>query len=217
MFPETQEPPLEDDAYSIAMIAAFRLIMGKIASWQSPAKFIGGAAGESFSGFVQIAEKMFAGTAEENTKRVLDVLRAFPTSPQLFGNNDFTFKTLGFMTPFLTRFLIGDCTTESYEAEDGTRGSKVVIERCRYLQEAKCKGLCVGICKKPTEAFFNDDLKIPMTLEPNFTDCSCALVWGKAPVEKTIFEEDLTCFDVCGLSKSAGTSCCPLVQKTYAD
>ena len=50
--------------------------------------------------------------------------------------------------------------------------SKVVIERCRFLDASSCKGMCTGLCKAPSEAYFAS-IGLPLSMTPNFTDGSC--------------------------------------------
>eukprot|EP00747_Dinoflagellata_sp_TGD_P056766 gnl/TRDRNA2_/TRDRNA2_150275_c0_seq1.p1 gnl/TRDRNA2_/TRDRNA2_150275_c0~~gnl/TRDRNA2_/TRDRNA2_150275_c0_seq1.p1 ORF type:complete len:394 (+),score=46.71 gnl/TRDRNA2_/TRDRNA2_150275_c0_seq1:50-1231(+) len=217
-FPDEQKSLRADGLYDIAMIAAFRLVMGRVVGWQSSAKFFGGEPGESYSGLLQETFKLLEqtkGSSAEATEKILSVFRAFPTSPQLMGANEISYRILGFLTPFLMRFLVGDCTTQ-YGEQDGVRGSKVTIDRCRFLEESKCKSVC-GLCKQATEVFFNKDLNIPMTLEPNFDDCSCTLVWGKAPKDD-LSMQDVRCYDACSRMriKSSKSSMpgCPLVAES---
>lgn len=45
-------------------------------------------------------------------------------------------------------------------AEGGTRvlRSAVKIQKCRYLETSGCVGMCVNLCKVPTQYFFNEEL-----------------------------------------------------------
>jgi hypothetical protein len=47
-----------------------------------------------------------------------------------------------------------------FEVEvDGVKQmSGVQIERCRYLEESGCTGMCVNLCKFPTQTFFTEEL-----------------------------------------------------------
>ncbi|KAL9248692.1 Beta-carotene isomerase D27, chloroplastic-like protein, partial [Drosera capensis] len=49
----------------------------------------------------------------------------------------------------------------------------VSVEKCKYLEECKCVGICVNTCKLPTQTFFKHFMGIPLLMEPNFTDYSC--------------------------------------------
>ena len=110
--------------------------------------------------------------------------RVFPSFPQLLRHNKLSCEVLAMLMPPLTRFLVGPATTEAWsrsnfpdhtpfsdaaECDDqavlprrgDTWKSKVVIERCRFLEESKCKGMCVELCQKPTQEFFTAELVSP--------------------------------------------------------
>ncbi len=55
------------------------------------------------------------------------------------------------------------------------------MERCRFLAETGCKGLCVNMCKVPTERFFREEMGFPMEMRPNFKTCECTLSYGLEP------------------------------------
>ena len=57
-------------------------------------------------------------------------------------------------------------------ATSETWRSGVLIKKCRYLEASGCVGLCVNLCKRPTEAFFADAFGLPLTMVPNFEDLS---------------------------------------------
>ena len=50
---------------------------------------------------------------------------------------------------------------------DGALGG-LVVEKCKFLQESGCKGMCMNICKLPAEQFFDKHLGLPLTVTPNF-------------------------------------------------
>ena len=37
----------------------------------------------------------------------------------------------------------------------------------RYLAESGCVGMCVNLCKAPTQEFFTEQLGMPLTMEPS--------------------------------------------------
>ena len=182
------------------MIGAFRLAMGRMAGWQAPDPWISGPAGASYSGLVSVSRRLFAGSPRETTQRVKGVLAAFPTQPQLLRNNKPSYEILGWLTPMLFTFLVGKSQTETWEADDGTAlRSKVVIEKCRFLEGSACKGMCVNLCKRPTEEFFNEELGLSMSMAPNFETGGCELTWGKAPMDLDA-SQDLRCYVDCSVS-----------------
>ena len=91
---------------------------------------------------------------------------------------------------------------------DGTvvvQRSAVQIEKCRYLEESGCTGMCVNLCKVPCQSFFTEQLGMPLTMEPNFEDNSCRMIFGQAPPP---LEEDPVrqqpCLSGCATARSGG-------------
>jgi Beta-carotene isomerase D27-like, C-terminal len=47
---------------------------------------------------------------------------------------------------------MGPCSVNSVVLPDGNPCySGVLVERCRYLEESKCIGICINTCKIPTQ------------------------------------------------------------------
>lgn len=200
-----RDAPLKDGPFGLAMIGAFRVAMGRMAGWQSPRPFFprNGEAGESYRGLVDVSRRLFASSREETTNLVVGVLRQFPTDPQLLGDNKPSAELLGVLTPPLFRFLVGPSKTETWIHPSGEQWhSRVVIERCRFLEASACKGMCVGLCKQPTERFFGQELGLPLNMEPNFEDGSCTMTWGEQPRADALAEQNLGCFRECTLRES---------------
>jgi hypothetical protein len=38
---------------------------------------------------------------------------------------------------------------------------------CRYLENSGCVGMCVNMCKIPTQSFFTDEFGLPLTMNPS--------------------------------------------------
>ncbi|KAM5558368.1 hypothetical protein ABKV19_020195 [Rosa sericea] len=62
-----------------------------------------------------------------------------------------------------------------------TKEAAVFVEKCKYLEESKCVGICVNTCKLPTQSFFKDYMGVPLLMEPNFNDYSCQFKFGVLP------------------------------------
>ncbi|XP_057422731.1 beta-carotene isomerase D27, chloroplastic isoform X2 [Lotus japonicus] len=74
----------------------------------------------------------------------------------------------------------------------------VYVERCKYLEESKCVGICTNTCKFPTQAFFKDHMGVPLLMEPNFGDYSCQFKFGvlpPLPEDDTVLKEP--CLEAC--------------------
>jgi hypothetical protein len=49
-------------------------------------------------------------------------------------------------------WLVGPMQRQSVDVDGRSQASSVLIQRCRYLEEAGCVGQCVNVCKVPTES-----------------------------------------------------------------
>ncbi|XP_048232482.1 beta-carotene isomerase D27, chloroplastic isoform X2 [Ricinus communis] len=106
------------------------------------------------------------------------------------------------VTAITCQWLMGTCTVNSIDLPDGSScESGVFVERCKYLEESKCVGICVNTCKLPTQAFFKDYMGVPLLMEPNFTDYSCQFKFGVLPPQP---EDDSTlkepCLEACPIA-----------------
>ncbi|XP_022145267.1 beta-carotene isomerase D27, chloroplastic isoform X2 [Momordica charantia] len=91
--------------------------------------------------------------------------------------------------------------------------SGVHIKKCRYLENSGCVGMCVNMCKIPTQDFFTNEFGLPLTMNPNFEDMSCEMIYGQVPPR---FEEDPVsnqpCYtNLCSLANPSA-SLCPKLQ-----
>ncbi|CAH9112699.1 unnamed protein product [Cuscuta europaea] len=103
------------------------------------------------------------------------------------------------VTALSCQWLMGPCKVNSVDLPDGSSWmSGVLVEKCKYLEESKCVGICVNTCKLPTQAFFKDSMGVPLVMEPKFSDYSCQFKFGILPPEP---EDDealkQTCLEIC--------------------
>ncbi|KAK9055868.1 hypothetical protein SSX86_026955 [Deinandra increscens subsp. villosa] len=101
------------------------------------------------------------------------------------------------VTAISCQWLMGTCTVNSIDLPDGSSlPTGVFVERCKYLEESKCVGICMNTCKLPTQEFFMDHMGVPLLMEPNFNDYSCQFKFGVSPPEddSTLKEP---CLEVC--------------------
>ncbi|KAM3687340.1 hypothetical protein ACB098_10G070100 [Castanea mollissima] len=103
------------------------------------------------------------------------------------------------VTALTCQWLMGTCTVNSVDLPDGTScRSGVFVDKCKYLEESKCVGICINTCKLPTQNFFKDYMGIPLLMEPNFSDYSCQFKFGVLP---PLAEDDIAlkepCLEIC--------------------
>ena len=41
--------------------------------------------------------------------------------------------------------------------------------------------MCQNLCKVPVQHFFTQELGMPLTMNPNFEDMSCKMIFGQQP------------------------------------
>ena len=72
-----------------------------------------------------------------------------------------------------------------------------------YLAESGCAAMCVNLCKAPVQAFFTEQLGMPLLMTPNYETLGCELVFGAVPPP---LEEDVALSTPClaGCPSSAG-------------
>ncbi|KAH1214925.1 Beta-carotene isomerase D27, chloroplastic [Glycine max] len=81
-------------------------------------------------------------------------------------------------------WLVGPSEVVEVEINGVKQKSGVHIKKCRYLENSGCVGMCVNMCKIPTQDFFTNEFGLPLTMTPNM---SCDMVYGQSP---PTFEED---------------------------
>ena len=146
-----------------------------------------------YGGFVDLSRQMMQGrTAQQQQVIVEHVLQSLVPAPILWAIRTFFAPTRlvcvlnAWFAARLFEWLVGPCEVTDAEIDllDGTvrsQPSAVQIEKCRYLAESGCVGMCVNMCKVPTQSFFTEKFGIPLTMKPNFEDLSCTMIFGQIP------------------------------------
>ncbi|KAF9619828.1 hypothetical protein IFM89_009579 [Coptis chinensis] len=123
------------------------------------------------------------------------------------------------VTALSCQWLMGPCKVNSVDLPDGSslEITGVLVEKCKYLEESKCVGICINTCKLPTQTFFKKYMGVPLVMEPDFSDYSCQFKFGvlpPIPAEDKALSEP--CLEICPnatrrreLSRSANEMQCP--------
>jgi hypothetical protein len=147
-----------------------------------------------YDGFVELSQRIMQGRgAQGQQELVARILQSLVPSPvlwfirTLFSPTKLVCELNAWFATLLFEWLVGPCqvTTVEVPAKDGKtrfQRSGVQIEKCRYLEESRCVGMCINMCKLPTQRFFTQEFGIPLTMTPNFEDFSCEMVFGQLPV-----------------------------------
>lgn len=120
-----------------------------------------------------------------------------------------------FATWLTCQWLMGECEINSVEVDGGEmkEGYGVLVKRCRYLEESGCVGICINSCKIPTQEFFEKDMGLSLTMEPNYETFECQFSFGKMPLprdEDEAFQSG--CFSQCP-TKQGSSETCPRISE----
>ncbi|XP_078443155.1 beta-carotene isomerase D27 isoform X3 [Wolffia australiana] len=198
---EVSEPNYQPGAIDDLLLGFFRSKMVEEVGWDSPKP--------GYDGLMEVVNHLMAkGTKKDVEKSAVRVLRSLfpPLLLDLYqliitpiGGGKPAAMMLARATAILCQWLMGKCTVNAVDLPDGSSSvSGVFVERCKYLEESKCVGVCIHTCKFPTQAFFKDNMGVPLLMEPNFQDYSCQFKFGVSPPEpgedKTLLEP---CLEIC--------------------
>jgi hypothetical protein len=147
-----------------------------------------------YDGFVELSQQIMQGRgAQAQQELVARILKSLVPAPvlwlirTLFSPTQWVCELNAWFATLLFEWLVGPCqvTTVEVPVKGGKtrlQRSGVQIEKCRYLEESRCVGMCINMCKLPTQRFFTQEFGIPLTMTPNFEDFSCEMVFGQLPM-----------------------------------
>jgi hypothetical protein len=146
-----------------------------------------------YDGFVDLSKQIMAGRdAQDQQKLVAVVLQSLVPAPvlwlirTLFSPTKWVCEANAWFATLLFDWLVGPSSIKPVDIMFGdgtTRSQKSAgqIEKCRYLEQSGCVGMCINMCKLPTQKFFTEEFGIPLTMIPNFDDLSCEMIFGQMP------------------------------------
>ena len=173
-----------------------------------------------YGGYVDLSKQIMQGRdAAEQQAAVAQVLQSLVPAPILwvirtvFSPTRLVCVLNAWFAAQMFEWLVGPCTVgeADFVGLDGKvrlQPSAVQIEKCRYLEDSQCVGMCVNMCKLPTQSFFTEKFGIPLTMTPNFEDFSCQMVFGEMPPEP-IKDEALhePCLQACSSGNPKASTC----------
>eukprot|EP00898_Chlorokybus_atmophyticus_P007108 jgi/Chlat1/7399/Chrsp6S07431 len=182
-----------------------------------------------YAGLVESARALLASSkrrynVEEKTRRVLQslfpplLLPLFRALISPLGGGVPAAVLTARVTKWSCEWLMGPCKLTPVTLPDNNRvidNAGVLVEKCRYLEQTGCAGICVHTCKMPTQAFMMRDMGVPLLMEPNYEDFSCQFSFGVAPPTR---ENDpalaTSCLAVCPTAAKLNTipRQCPQVE-----
>ncbi|KAK9161360.1 hypothetical protein Syun_007701 [Stephania yunnanensis] len=106
---------------------------------------------------------------------ILSMIRA------LLPTSKFKRELFAIFTTFFFAWLIGPSEVKEYEMEGRMEKNVVHIKKCRFLEKSRCVGMCVNMCKMPSQKFIHSSFGVPVNMVPNFDDMSCEMIFGQEP------------------------------------
>lgn len=206
-----------DGLFSRAMIWYF----SKVMSEQLGGKPCDG----TWDSFVELSREIMKGrNTREQQETVAGVLAGLlpPQAPERFRRwfppNKINSEVNALLTTLGFTWLVGPSELKEVEVQYEGRTEKwmsgVQIKKCRYLESSGCVGMCVNMCKIPTQRFFTETFGLPLTMEPNFEDLSCVMRFGvpPPPVEQdTVYNQP--CLSPCNLGTGRSEALpCPKID-----
>ena len=174
-----------------------------------------------YDGLVDLSKQIMQGrNAQDQQAAIALMLRSLipayvlATIRTLFSPTKLVCELNAWFATQLFEWLVGPCEVAEVEvvAPDGQlrkQRSGIHIKKCRYLEQSGCVGMCINMCKLPTQDFFTTEFGFPLTLTPNFEDLSCEMVFGQAPppleAEPAYHQPCLA--NQCSLAKPEAASC----------
>ena len=148
---------------------------------------------KGYQGFVDLSQQIMQGRNPQQQQELVEVvLKSLVPAPvlylirTLFTPNKWVCESNAWFAKVLFEWLVGESEIQTVEIVDENnqpcqQNSGVKIKKCRYLEESGCVGMCINMCKLPTQKFFTESFGIPLTMTPNFEDFSCEMVFGQYP------------------------------------
>ncbi|KAL0409203.1 UNVERIFIED_CONTAM: Beta-carotene isomerase D27, chloroplastic [Sesamum radiatum] len=173
-----------------------------------------------YESFVEVSKRVMVGRSRLQQQQVVrEVLLSMlpPGAPaqfrKLFPPTKWAAEFNAALTVPFFHWLVGPSEVVEVEVNGVKQKSGVLIKKCRYLENSGCVGMCVNMCKIPTQDFFTNEFGLPLTMTPNFEDMSCEMVYGQVPPK---FEDDPASMqpclsDFCSIAKPS-SSVCPKLQ-----
>lgn len=147
-----------------------------------------------YESFVDVSKRVMVGRSRSQQQEVVrEVLLSMlpPGAPaqfrKLFPPTRWAAEFNAALTVPFFNWLVGPSEVVEVEVNGVTQKSGVHIKKCRYLENSGCVAMCMNMCKIPTQDFFTNEFGLPLTMNPNFEDMSCEMIYGQVPPP---FEED---------------------------
>jgi Beta-carotene isomerase D27-like, C-terminal len=184
--------------FDTLLIIVFRKQLAKHVGWDSALPIW------DYNGIIEITQYMNRSfrsrkLIQETSQNVL--LSLFPSwLPKQFGIMFsqpfpiFSARLNAWATCVAGTWLMGECEVNDVvviaDTSNDIERKTIVLEkqglyvkRCRFLEESSCASVCVNSCKIPTQNFFQQNMNLPLRMEPNYTTYECQFSFGISPTD----------------------------------
>ncbi|MEO0541722.1 MAG: DUF4033 domain-containing protein [Cyanobacteria bacterium P01_A01_bin.105] len=172
-----------------------------------------------YDGFVALSQQIPQGRSPHQQQALVAVVlqslvpaQVLWLIRQLFSPTQLVCELNAWFAAQLFEWLVGPCDVVTVDVPQGEavrqQRSGVHIQKCRYLEQSQCVGLCVNVCKLPTQRFFTEKFGIPLTMTPNFEDLSCEMVFGQVPPAletEAVYQQP--CLEACPSRRATVSGC----------
>ncbi|ESQ36624.1 hypothetical protein EUTSA_v10008499mg [Eutrema salsugineum] len=149
-------------------------------------------------------------TKQQHELVLIALDRAFPTVilsliKMLLPPSKLSRELFALFTTIFFAWLVGPSEVRETEVNGRKEKSVVFIEKCRFLEQTNCVGMCTHLCKIPSQIFIKNSLGMPIYMMPDFDDLSCKMMFGQDPPE--IKDDPVMkqpCFQFCKSNRSYG-------------
>ena len=181
-----EETTYQDNWFDRICIALFTHQMSKALGGRTTKR-------KGYEGIVDLSTKIMQGrNCKQQQAVVTRILKSIIPAPvrlvvrRFISPNRLVCELNAWCAAKLFKWLVGPCEVRRVEIVNRSRrpkiqNSNVYIRKCRYLESSNCAGMCINMCKLPTQDFFTRNLGIPLAMRPNFEDFSCEMVFGQVP------------------------------------
>lgn len=169
-----------------------------------------------YESFVDASKSVMKGRSRQQQQEVVrEVLLSMlpPGAPaqfrKLFPPTRWAAEFNAALTVPFFYWLVGPSEVIEVEINGVKQKSGVRITKCRYLENSGCVGMCVNMCKTPTQDFFTNEFGLPLTMNPNFEDMSCDMLYGQVPppIEEDPVSKQPCYASLCSLANPSAPVC----------
>ncbi|KAK4376334.1 hypothetical protein RND71_007011 [Anisodus tanguticus] len=192
--------PQQSRVFDNLFLSLFRNKMVQETGWDSEKP--------GYDGLIEVAHRLTVAQSNSQTREAsVRILRSLfpPLLLELYrmlfapiDSGKFAALMVARVTALSCQWLMGPCAVNSVDLPNGSSlMSGVFVEKCKYLEESKCVGVCINTCKLPTQTFFKDHMGVPLVMEPNFADYSCQFKFGITPQQEVDDALKEPCLEIC--------------------